>query len=472
MPTQTLLRLDQLEFDHENYRYGILENKDQDFIYQYFVSDSAGFKKLQYKMNTYIASDMQFIVCSSSNDNRYTVLDGNTRLSTLLYMQKNRHSFVPLDFTIQCVIFDTKQDADYEITEKHTQENFTPWTLIAQARKNSHIGKQTVQNLLIIDIYNHLSQIDIDSLFFYDNIQFNIRNCMETEQGDVFTNFYIRCYTIFKELKIDINNLLNDLHKILLNQLMLQFCNHKLTQVSPDKEYRKIINKILKRLTEIEETLTSVNSHLSTYSQEKINSMINEISPSKKTAKKKDIPKENKENPVNEFQSTIFNTDSISKDSNQGEISTNDILQEDTVNTKLKHQSYKKSIKEQDFSNQINKWITKHNQYCSKNISHRILTELSEIKPEKRCFATACLVRALGDALVNEATNDKYISSYAQKKIQGKNNRNYYSMVIKEYDKLSKYSHGLLNCNVQDIYTIFNNLYECYDELVNQLNKN
>ena len=47
---------------------------------------------------------------------------------------------------------------------------------------------------------------------------------------------------------------------------------------------------------------------------------------------------------------------------------------------------------------------------------------------------------------------------------------NYYSLVNDQYSLLSNYVHGSEFCNPQDIYSIFNDLYRGYDELINNLN--
>ncbi|MDK2818261.1 MAG: hypothetical protein KFW21_02295 [Spirochaetota bacterium] len=485
-----MLSLDQLEFDHENYRYGVLEHKDQEFIYEYFVQYSAGFKKLQKAMSTYIMQDISFLVCPSSNEGKYIVLDGNTRLSTLLYMQRDKHPFIIEDFTISCIVFKDKISANLDIIEKHTQSNFTPWTLIAQARINMKAGKSSDQDLLISKIYDHLKQIAIDSSFRYNQIEYNITNCMETEQGDIFTNFYLRSYSIFKTLKIDFVNIdqLNDLQTTLLNQLMLQFCNNKLNSSSADRNYKTIIKKIYDGLSQIEETLISTNNLFKDHSQDSINQMIAEISSNKKSIKKINTSESviGTENNIVESNESIQDNNIMD---NEGEksgvenrlfethlqvhnISILDESETQVSRNSSKHANYKKPVSEQIFCNKINEWLEIHGKKCSKNISFRVLRELSDIKPEKRNFATAFLLRALGDSLVFEKDgNDKGLTSYAHKNIQNRNDKIGYSLIIKEYDKLSKYAHGLSNCNSQDIYTIFNHLYECYNELINNLNK-
>lgn len=489
---QQYLKLDQLEFDHENYRYGVLEHKDQEFIYEYFVQHSAGFKKLQKEMFTHILQDMSFLVCPSSyNEGKFIVLDGNTRLSTLLYMQRDKHQFITKDFTISCIVFKDKISANSEITEKHTQSNFTSWTLIAQARKNMAVGKPSAQDLLISKIYDHLKQITIDSVFCYNQIEYDITNCMETEQGDIFTNFYLRSYSFFNKLNINLVNIdqLNDLQTTLLNQLMLQFCNNKLNSSSADRNYKTIIKKIYDGLSQIKETLISTNNLFKDHSQDSINQMIAEISSNKKSTKKINTSESviGTENNIVESNESIQDNNNIMD--NEGEksgvenilfethlqvhnISISNESETQVLRNSSKHANYKKPVSEQIFCNKINEWLEIHGKKCSKNISFRILRELSDIKSEKRNFATTCLLRALGDSLVFEKYgNDKGLPSYAQKNIQNKNDSTGYSLIIKEYDKLSKYAHGLSNCNSQDIYTIFNHLYECYDELINKLNQ-
>ena len=235
-PENKLLDINSLEFDNENYRYYALKDLSQEEIYGYFKNYSVGFETLSKKMSRKILK-LDFIVIPSPNNNKYIVLDGNTRLSVLTDMKKQNHPFVKNGYELNCDIYTDKKEAKDILSETHTKESKTEWNLLNQARFNQDFGVFSDRDKTILQIFDHLQEID--EIFTFRNVEYTVRNCLETPLGDTFIKFYIKCYEC--DIVLPMSGL-KEIDKKRLYELLMMFINN-----SKDSKSKQLIKNAIKR---------------------------------------------------------------------------------------------------------------------------------------------------------------------------------------------------------------------------------
>ena len=184
---------------------------------------------------------LDFIVIPSPNNNKYIVLDGNTRLSVLTDMKKQNHPFVKNGYELNCDIYTDKKEAKDILSETHTKESKTEWNLLNQARFNQNFGVFSDRDKTILQIFDHLQEID--EIFTFRNVEYTVRNCLETPLGDTFIKFYIKCYECFYECDIVLPmSGLKEIDKKRLYELLMMFINN-----SKDSKSKQLIKNAIKR---------------------------------------------------------------------------------------------------------------------------------------------------------------------------------------------------------------------------------